>query len=302
MMSKDDKVIGYLTPADMAALMSETGMITVQETSMAAGQPVIHAALKVINAQTGEQLPGGLPFSVVMFKTAREPGYSNIAIGTVVPVAELGVALPRDYFNFANQRYRFARVFPLDERSFVLQMDLFLHAATREYVKFSFGLWAALFAQVLFDLMGKGGEKLNAAAEAYAAARTDLAQQFVATTVASDEPVAEETASIDPVIDLPAEVPAETVLEPVIEPVGEVIPAAAAEPVAEAVAEPAAEAAHDLPVDEVEPVKVEAKVEPTAEAPVEAVAEASADASAEVAATAEPEAAPVAEAKEPETV
>ncbi len=197
-MANDNKVIGYLSPADMVALMGETGMITVQETATIGGQPVVHAALKMINAQTGEQLPGGLPFTVIMFKTPREPGYSNIAIGAVVPAAELGVMLPRDYFNFSNQHYRFARVFPLDERSFVIQMDLFLHNATREYVKFSFGIWAALFSQVLFDLMGKGGQGVHAAVEAYAAARTDLAQQFVSTVVASDEPAASETALAEP--------------------------------------------------------------------------------------------------------
>lgn len=206
-MANDNKVIGYLSPAEMVALMGETGMITVQETATVGGQPVIHAALKVINAQTGEQLPGGLPFTVIMFKTSREPGYSNIAIGTVVPTAELGVVLPRDYFNFSNQHYRFARVFPLDERAFVLQMDLFLHNATREYVKFNFGIWAALFSQVLFDLMGKGGQNLHMAAEAYAAARSDLSQQFVSTMVASDDAAVPETAVAEPV---PDETAAET--------------------------------------------------------------------------------------------
>ncbi len=193
-MANDNKVIGYLAPADMVALMGETGMITVQESATVGDQPVIHAALKVISAQTGEQLPGGLPFTVIMFKTPREPGYSNIAIGAVVPTTEMGVMLPRDYFNFSNQHYRFARVFPLDDRAFVIQMDLFLRNATREYVKFSFGIWAALFSQVLFDLIGKGGQGLHAAAEAYVRARTDLSQQFVSTVVAADEPAAVETA------------------------------------------------------------------------------------------------------------
>lgn len=196
-MANDNKVIGYLSQPEMVALMDETGMISVEKAVTAGGQPVIHAALKLINSQTGEQLPGGLPFTVILFKTPREPGYSNIAIGAVVPAAELGVTLPRDYFNFSNQHYRFARVFPLDERAFVIQMDLFLHNATREYVKFSFGIWAALFSQVLFDLMGKGGQGLHAAAEAYAAARTDLSQQFVSTVLASDEPAAAETALVE---------------------------------------------------------------------------------------------------------
>ncbi len=192
-MNQDNKVIAYLTPDEMAALMSETGLITVHERSIVDGKPVIHAALKVVNAQTGEQLPGGLPFSVVMFKNPREPGFSNIAIGTIVPAAELEIALPRDYFNFCNQRFRFTRVFPLDERSFVLQMDLFVHSATREYVKFMFGIWAAMFSQVLFELMGRGRDSLVAAAEAYAAAQTDLSQQYVSTVTSSDESAVAKT-------------------------------------------------------------------------------------------------------------
>jgi hypothetical protein len=194
-MNQDNKVIAYVSPDEMTALMSETGMITVHESGNIDGKPVIHAALKVVNAQTGEQLPGGLPFSVVMFKNPKEPGYSNIAIGTVVPAAELEINLPRDYFNFCNQRFRFTRVFPLDERSFVLQMDLFVRNATREYVKFMFGVWAAMFSQVLFELMGRGRDSLVAAAEAYAVARTDLSQQYVSTMMTGDEPGGVETAA-----------------------------------------------------------------------------------------------------------
>lgn len=271
-MSKDDKVIGYLTPADMVALMNETGMIAVQESTIAAGQPAIHAAIKVINAQTGEQLPGGLPFTVVMFKTAREPGYSNIAIGTVIPAAELGVALPHDYFNFANQRYRFARVFPLDDRAFVIQMDLFLHNATREYVKFSFGLWAALFSQVLFELMGRGGESLHAAAQAFAAARTELAQQFVETTIASDEPAADETAVVEAPIETVAEVAPEAMAE-LPEPVA-VTEAAEAPVEAEAEAVIAADVAPELDAKADTEVKADAEVKPEAEVAVEEPAEA----------------------------
>lgn len=184
-MSKDSQIISYLSPADMVALMSQTGIVTVHETGMSDGKPVIHAALKVVNAQTGDHLPGGLPFSVVMFKAPNEPGYSNIAIGTIVPAAELNVALPRDYFNFCNQRFRFMRAFPVDERSFVIQMDLMVRNATREYVKFSFGLWGALFSQMLFELMGRGRESLIAAAEAYAAVHTDFSQQIAPVSAAA---------------------------------------------------------------------------------------------------------------------
>jgi hypothetical protein len=286
-MSQDNKVIGYLTPAEMAALMRETGTITVLESGLADGKPVIHAALKVVNAQTGEQLPGGLPFSVVMFKNPREPGYSNIAIGTVVPTAELEVSLPRDYFNFCNQRFRFTRVFPIDERSFVLQMDLFARNATREYVKYSFGVWAALFSQVLFELIGRGRESLVAAAEAYAA-RTDFTQQYVSTVTASDELAVEETAvevvpeaetaeeqlqaeapaadatandvataevkGEEPAVEVPIEIAASATEEP--EAVVETVPAstievATQEPVAEAVFETAPEPANEA-VEQVE--------------------------------------------------
>ncbi|GAA0534016.1 hypothetical protein FHS83_003006 [Rhizomicrobium palustre] len=196
-MAKDNKVIGYMTPADLVALMRETGNILVQETTVSDGKPAIHAALRVVNAQTGEQLPGGLPFSVVMFKSPTEPSFSNIAIGTIVPAAELDIRLPRDYFNFCNQRLRFMRVFPLDERSFVIQMDLILHNATREYVKFSLGVWGALFTQVLFELMGRGRESLVHAAEVYAA--TDVAQNYVSTVTASDAEAPVEETVTEPV-------------------------------------------------------------------------------------------------------
>ena len=164
-MAQDDKVIGYISPAELLDVMRGTGMIAVQETGTVEGKPVIHAALKLVHAQTGEELPGGLPFSVVMFKGADEPGYSNIAIGTVVPAAELEITLPENFFNLCNQRFRFIRAFPLDASSFVLQMDLFVRNTTPEYIKFSFGLWAALFSQVLFELMGRGTQSLSRAAE-----------------------------------------------------------------------------------------------------------------------------------------
>ena len=108
-MSKDRQVIAHLSPAELIALMNETGIIAVHESGNSDGKPVVHAALKVVNAKTGEQLPGGLPFSVVMFKGLNEPGYTNIAIGTIVPASDLKVSLPRDYFNFCNQRFRFTR-------------------------------------------------------------------------------------------------------------------------------------------------------------------------------------------------
>lgn len=264
-MSNDRQIITYLSPAELVALMNATGTITVHESGISDGKPVIHAALKVVNARTGQALPGGLPFSVVMFKNAKEAGYSNIAIGTIVPAAELNVSLPRDYFNFCNQRFRFARVFPLDERAFVIQMDLVVKNATREYVKFSFGLWGALFSQMLFELMGRGRESLLAAAEAYAVARTDFAEQIVAMP-----PVVEP----EPVMDLAPEtvVAAEPVAETVVEePVAEEPPAEtiAVEPPAE---EPVAETPIAEPVAE-EPV-AEALVEtPATEPPAEPVPE-----------------------------
>jgi hypothetical protein len=256
-MSNDRQIITYLSPAELVALMNATGSITVHESGMSDGKPVIHAALKVVNARTGEPLPGGLPFSVVMFKNPNEAGYSNIAIGTIIPAAELHLALPRDYFNFCNQRFRFTRVFPLDERSFVIQMDLMLKNATHEYVKFSFGLWGMLFSHMLFELMGRGRENLVAAAEAFAAVRTDFAEQVVAApaavmalepeTIVTAEPVAEAT-----VEEPAAEAVAETV-SAAVEPEAVESVAAPDVPVAEAVAEaPVAEAVAAEPVVEEE--------------------------------------------------
>jgi hypothetical protein len=255
-MANDRHVIQYMSPAELVGLMNATGVI-VQDTITSDGKPVIHAALKVVNAETGEQLPGGLPFSVVMFKSPNEAGYSNIAIGTIVPASELNVRLPRDYFNFCNQRFRFCRVFPVDERSFVIQMDLVLKNATREYVKFAFGLWGALFSQMVFELMGRGRESLVAAAEAYAQAHTDFAQQIAATPdVAIVEPVAETVAAPDVAVaeagpePLPLEVeaivPPEGDTEVLIEeapveaiPAVELEPAVAEAPSEEIISEPA---------------------------------------------------------------
>lgn len=178
-MAQDNKIIAALSPADLVGLLRETAGITVLESAVADGKPVIQAAVQAVNTQTGEVLAGGLPFSIVMFKGPSEAGYSNVAIGTVVPAAELDIHLPRDYFNFCNQRLRFVRVFPLDAGSFVIQMDLILRGATREYIKFQFGLWGMLFKQVLFELIGSGRESLIHAAEVYAA--TDVAQHYVST-------------------------------------------------------------------------------------------------------------------------
>ena len=188
-MSQDAAVIRYLSQSEMLGLMRETGLISVQDTGLADGKPVIHALLKVINAQTGAELPGGLPFSVVMFKAPAEAGYSNIAIGTVVPATELRIDLPEDFFNLCNQRFRFIRAYPLDAGSFVLQLDLFLRDATRQYVKFMFGLWSAMFSQVLFELMGSNREGVNHAAQVYASLRTAIAERYAAAVAA--EPAAE---------------------------------------------------------------------------------------------------------------
>jgi hypothetical protein len=250
-MSQDDKVIGYFSLAEMQALLRETGMVSVLETGQAGGQAVIHAALKVLNAESGAELPGGLPFSVVLFKEAREPGFSNIAVGTVVPAAELKIVLPPDFFNQCNRRYRFVRAFPYDANSFVLQMDLFLHNATREYVKFGFGVWGALFTNVLFELMGNNGQSLAAAAEVFADGPDE---RFVSTVT---QPEAPEPPREEQLPETPAETeaPAEAVV-PEVEtkteeaktelPAEEPAPAdavveAAAGPVAEPAAEPPAE-------------------------------------------------------------
>ena len=196
-MSQDDKVIAYISADELAGLMRDTGMISVHESTIAEGHPVIHASLKVVHAETGEELPGGLPFSVVLFKGAREPGCSNIAIGTVVPAAELDIVLAADFFNSCNQRYRFIRAFPLDSTSFVIQMDMFVRNATREYIKFGFGLWAAMFSQVLFELVGRGSQSLGRAAEAFAAVpRGSILSRYV--DAIATEPVLAERAELAP--------------------------------------------------------------------------------------------------------
>jgi hypothetical protein len=246
-MAQDNKIISSLTPVELVALLRETAGIAVLESAVADGRPVIQAAVKAVNAQTGEVLPGGLPFSVVMFKNGNDTGYTNIAIGTVVPAAELDIHLPRDYFNFCNQRLRFTRVFPLDAGSFVIQMDLVLRGATREYVKFNIGLWSMLFKQVLYELIGSGRDSLVHAAEVYAA--TDVAQHFVSTLGASSE-TAEGPADAEPSLGPAPETTvaeAPQAREPVEEVLVETPPSDAVPgedpPVAEAVPEPAA---HDF--------------------------------------------------------
>lgn len=277
-MANDRQVIAYLSPADLAGVMAATGVVTVRETVVTDGKPVIHASLKVVNAATGEELPGGLPFSVVMFKGPNEPGYSNIAIGTIIPVAELKVALPRDYFNFCNQRFRFTRVFPIDHGAFVVQMDMVLKNTTREYLKFNFGLWGALYTQILFELMGRGRESLVNAAEAFAQAHMDFATQIASTPdVAAvvpepvvSEPVAEPVMTLDAEAIVP-EVANDVVAPPVeAEPVIEasVAPEGEAPAVEAAVAEASvSEAVVEEPVAHEEPAS-----ETVAEAPVEAPA------------------------------
>jgi len=221
-MVQDSKVIAALSPADLVVLLRETAGIAVLESAVADGKPVIQAAVMAVNAQTGEVLAGGLPFSIVMFKGANETGYSNIAIGTIVPAAELDIHLPRDYFNFCNQRLRFVRVFPLDAGSFVIQMDLMLRNATREYVKFNFGLWSMLFKQVLYELIGSGREALVHAAEVYAV--TDRAQHYVSTVMGHDD--VEGPANAEPSLGQSGETPvyAET---PKAEPHAAILAAAA---------------------------------------------------------------------------
>jgi len=276
-MSQDAKVIGYISQSELVALMRATGMISVQETENAGGKPVIHALLKVINAQTGAELPGGLPFSVVMFKRAADAGYSNIAIGTVVPAAELGIALPADFFNLCNQRFRFIRAFPVDATSFVLQMDLIVSNATGEYVKFAFGLWAAMFSQVLFELMGSGRDAVSRAAEIYA--RTPAAVVLPAVDSITSEPAAEEQPTVESALPEPEGecVPASAAAEPAMTEAAvtgeapaapEVTPAAEAKPAAEPPAgepEVKAEAKADAAETKIEePAPAEKIAEPAA--------------------------------------
>jgi len=303
-MSQDNKVIGYLSQAELLTLMRETGLISVQDTGTADGKPAIHALLKIVNAQTGAELPGGLPFSVIMYKAAAEAGYSNIAIGTVVPAAELGIELPDNFFNLSNQRFRFIRAFPLDATSFVLQMDLFVRNATGEYVKFGFGLWAAMFSQVLFELMGRGNGAANRAAEIYA--QTNIADRTVDAIIGEPSAASEESTAdplpevASPIVEEPSSateeitaVTEEAAAAPESEAVEAVAPVVeAVEPIVEAEAAkdaaPAGKEAEDAPA---------AKAEETAQAPAEDTtgdaaekkAETPPAATAEAAATAVPE-------------
>ena len=235
-MSKDRQVIAHLSPAELVALMNETGIIAVHESGYSDAKPVIHAALKVVNAKTGEQLPGGLPFSVVMFKGLNEAGYTNIAIGTIVPASDLNVILPRDYFNFCNQRFRFTRVFPVDTSSFVIQMDLVVRDVTRDYVKFNFGLWGALFTQILFELMGRGRESLIAAAEAYGAVHTDFAEHVVTSPAVDELPAAVMPLEQEAIVPAVGEIAATDAAEPQSTAVEDAKLDVADAPVAEAVA------------------------------------------------------------------
>jgi len=240
-MAQDNRIISSLSPADLVVLLQETAGIAVLESAVADGRPVIQAAVKAVNAQTGELLAGGLPFSVVMFKGGNEAGYSNIAIGTVVPAAELDIHLPRDYFNFCNQRLRFIRVFPLDAGSFVIQMDLMLRGATREFVKFNFGVWSMLFKQVLYELLGSGRDSLVHAAEVYAA--TDVAQHYVATVTGQSIEEGTEP-SLAPATEaaIEAEAPQTAIIAAPQEPVEELPHAEAVQSEAAPVREAAAEA------------------------------------------------------------
>lgn len=199
MSSEDSKVLNYLTPAGLVHLMQETGAIQVHDTVVSDGKPVIHAALRKRNALTGEALIGGLTFSVVMHGPQSDKGYTSLALGAVVPLADFGLALPPDFFNFSNQRLRFVRVYPLGTEAFVIQMDIVIRKATREYVKFAFGHWGALYAQILFELIGKGRDGLALAAEAYAAARQPPVMLApAANDIAGDPPAVAEEAAEEP--------------------------------------------------------------------------------------------------------
>ena len=257
-MSQDSKVLGFVSPADVAALMRETGVLSVETTSTLEGNPVIQAAVKVMNAKTGEELPGGLPFAVVLFRNAGEPGYTNVAIGTSVPVADLGITLPPDFFNQVNQHYRFLRAYLSGRTSVVLQMDLFLRHATQEYVKFAFGLWAAGFSQILLGLFGQQeGEAPSPALEAFAAAPEDALANYAAAVNAEPETIAEA-----PVEEIATEAEAEVAEEPAAEALPE---APATEVLAEAVEIPAEE----IPAEE--PAATAVAEEEEALPPAEAV-------------------------------
>jgi Predicted membrane protein len=299
-MAFDSMIVKSVTPADLIKLMRESGAVAVSETSVIDGKPVIHAALVKANAKTGEMLPGGLPFSAVLHRGSTDKGYTNLAIGTIVPAAELGIELPPDFFNYSNHRLRFVRVYPVDTQSFAIQMDLVLRFATREYLKFAFGLWGTLYSQILFELVGKEHEALALAAEAFAA--THRPAVLMPEPELASEPQSEPVS--EPEIHVPAVVePVESLAEPVadgvpaavdevappveshaipdaaVETVTEAEPAVVHEPAAEEITKEASVPAEGLdeaaPVgDDVERISADAVTEPVAQSVAAPAAEA----------------------------
>jgi hypothetical protein len=161
----DNDVSSKMTWAELSVLMRETGMISIEGVGRLDGLPTIGASLKIVNAETGEKLPGGLPFSVVLFKDLSQAGYSDVALVATVPAAELNAHLPRDFVDSCNRRHRFVRAYPLDQNSFIVQADLFLRGTTREQLKYTFGVWAAALSQILFDLVTASPDDRPVAAE-----------------------------------------------------------------------------------------------------------------------------------------
>jgi hypothetical protein len=149
----DGNIIPRMSWAELTALMRETGMIETEGTGRVDGLPTIGASLKIVNAETGEKLPGGLPFSVVLFKDVHQAGYSSIAMVATVPAAELNPQMPPGFIDACNRRHRFVSVYALDKGSFIVQADMIIRGVTREHLKYGFGVWAAALSQILFDLV-----------------------------------------------------------------------------------------------------------------------------------------------------
>ncbi|MDE2182952.1 MAG: hypothetical protein KGJ78_08020 [Alphaproteobacteria bacterium] len=152
-MGRDRKIIEFISPSDMSAVMAETGLIGVEGTDSAEGAPVIHAVFKGLVPATGAYVASGIPFTVVMSKGPKDRGYSNIAVVAKVPAGELNARSAAVFAQACNRELRFVRAYLSGQGDLVLQADLFLRMATREYVKFWFGALAEIYLEALSGLV-----------------------------------------------------------------------------------------------------------------------------------------------------
>lgn len=225
-MSQDRKVIDQVSPSELQAVMAGTGMIEVRSMDVTGGRPVIHAMFKTPHPETGILPAAGLPFAVVMFKGAKEKAYSSIAVVMKVPSATLDLRRLYAFLNACNSQNRFVRAYIAPGGDLVLQADVHLRLATWEYVKFSFGVLAEVFAQALYDLITQpipveepapvAEEPLYAATmpveEPMAAPVVETAAEMASVEVAPAEPASDHSTPLEvaPQAMAAEHVPAET--------------------------------------------------------------------------------------------